>query len=411
MKTCLFVTEDWPLTPDAYGGAGPLCYSHLELLAHAGWQIWLLILFEQGTSKGFQQFTREQPETWQRIKAWCRHETMIPIRRKQVQSNLWQRARLALQEPARLFIAPAPSMVDDMLKQAECAQSDLIWAEHLLPGTLAAHIFAPNLVVYSHHDWYWRIKSHGQGRDGGRYKFKMWLRRRHEEALVRRMKACVSASATEAIEVAQISGKKVGYFPTTYPVYGLSSQKLPSPPRIVHLGGMRTTANRIGLQRFLEICWPRIKQACSLPPELWIVGSLSGISDDLCLRLEEAGAVCTGFVEDLNSLLRAYDIHIVPWEHNTGTRTRIPLALNHGQALVSTRAAAACLPEIRHEENALLSDSLEQMTEHILLLLSNNERRQQLAAAGRQTFQRNFTRAALQPRFNQFLESICESAD
>ncbi|MCZ7545717.1 MAG: glycosyltransferase [Anaerolineae bacterium] len=179
--------------------------------------------------------------------------------------------------------------------------------------------------------------------------------------------------------------------------------------RIVHLGTMQATANRLGLQRFMEVVWPRIIETNPRPPELWVVGNLDGASPELLGQLEKANAICAGYVFDLGTVLRPYDIHIVPWEHDTGTRTRIPLALNYAQALVSTRAGAACFRELRHNENCVQVDGLEQMGEAILALVCDNIYRRQLADAGRATFLRCYTREALQPRFDSFIKQVLRS--
>jgi hypothetical protein len=169
---------------------------------------------------------------------------------------------------------------------------------------------------------------------------------------------------------------------------------------------MQTTANRLGLERFLDVSWPIICQTSSVHPELWVVGSLAGASGSLLAKLKQAKAACPGFVDDLTTVLRPFDIHIIPWEHNTGTRTRIPLVLNYGQVLVSTKAGAACLPELRHNENCVLVHNLEQMAKEVMLLIPDESRRQKLARAGRDTFEKQYTREAVQPRFNQFLGEL-----
>jgi hypothetical protein len=80
--------------------------------------------------------------------------------------------------------------------------------------------------------------------------------------------------------------------------------------------------------------------------------------------------------------------------------------MNYGQVLVSTKAGAACLPELRHNENCVLVHNLEQMAKEVTLLIPDESRRQKLARAGRDTFEKQYTREAVQPRFNQFLGEL-----
>jgi glycosyltransferase involved in cell wall biosynthesis len=120
--------------------------------------------------------------------------------------------------------------------------------------------------------------------------------------------------------------------------------------------------------------------------------------------LEEVGAICTGYVEDLASVLRPYDVHIVPWEYNTGVRTRVPLILNYMQALVAVEAGVACFPELYHGENCMLASDLRDMAHKVIGLLASHNTRRETAERGRETFLAHFTREAVQPKFDSLLD-------
>jgi glycosyltransferase involved in cell wall biosynthesis len=169
---------------------------------------------------------------------------------------------------------------------------------------------------------------------------------------------------------------------------------------------MQTTANRVGLEHFLDTTWPIIRDELSEPPEFWVIGSLSGAPQSLLDKLDEVGAICTGYVKDLASVLRPYDIHIVPWEHDTGVRTRVPLILNYKQALVAVKDSVACFPELHDKDNCLLASDLNDMANEIIDLLSKHEQRRQIAERGRETFLAHFTREAVQPRFDSLLKTF-----
>ena len=177
-------------------------------------------------------------------------------------------------------------------------------------------------------------------------------------------------------------------------------------PRIVHLGGMQATANRIGLERFLRVAWPKLKVQIKPKPELWVIGSLDGAPKTLQELLIQPGIVCTGYVDDLSSVLRPFDMHIIPWELNTGTRTRIPLILNYAQVLISTRAGAACIDELKHEVNCILVNDLKHMASEIKSLCNDDKKREAIGREGRNTFFNYFTLESQQPRFNHFIEDV-----
>jgi glycosyltransferase involved in cell wall biosynthesis len=231
--------------------------------------------------------------------------------------------------------------------------------------------------------------------------------RRAEHEMARGSGAWAASSVTEGEQLRRLSGGTIGYFPTTYVRRALAElDACAAPPRIVHLGGMATTANRLGLERFLDVAWPRIRRALGRDAQLLVIGSLDSATERLRRQLLETGAATPGFVPDLSQVLRPFDLHIIPWEHDTGTRTRAPLALSYGQVLVSTRAAVRCLPELESEKNCMLVDDLAQFADVVCQLFRDPDRRTALGRAGHATFEEHFTRAAVQERFDSFIRAV-----
>lgn len=415
MTRCMYVMEDWPITPIAAGGSPALIYSHLELMNHTVDHIDLIILFFPRSSLGFHAYTEDQPEIWKRVSGWCKTIRIIEISpgRKEVSKIhrlLGSLIKPSLYSYGDLIYSKGAKKLAGTIRDLS---PDIIWAEHLIPATLIQNIGPTCPVIYSHHDWRWKIKSHrvAEGNLQLKQKLNFWFSKRHETQLVQNATACVSGSASELEEIRSLGIKHLEYFPTTYeavesPTAALINQR----PRIVHLGSMQATANRLGLLRFLRVCWPQLSDTLSPEPELWVIGNLDGATPDLLAALEDKNIICTGIVKDLTTVLRPFDIHIVPWEYNTGTRTRIPLVLNYTQALVSTRAAASCISELADGENCLLVDSLSEMTKVICKLLVEPVYRARIAESGRSTFLRSFTRHAEQDRFSSFLNEIIHCA-
>jgi glycosyltransferase involved in cell wall biosynthesis len=274
-------------------------------------------------------------------------------------------------------------------------QPEIIWAQHLQPALLAAQRSeAP--VVYVHHDWLYRIKALRNHRE-------INLKQKAlEQRLVRSVAAVVSGSAPECEEIKAAGARGVHYIPVSFdPVRFDLERSAVRDVRLVHLGGMGTTANREGLLAFFEEVWPRLK---GLNLQLEIVGDTSAAPSKLQEYLQTV--TCTGFVQDLTNMLRPFDIQIIPWQHSTGQRTRLPLAFNHGQVVVATKAAVACYPEARDDDNCRLVEQLEEMAEVIPRLAKSCEERTRLGRAARATFERCFTRAALLPRYAAVISSL-----
>lgn len=381
----------------------------MELLFGAGCEIHLVILKRSGKTLGFDQFVIDRSEEWAELHTRCTSINSIELAYISFRKAPLRYLAAFLRHPYVAPFFPEGKTFKAIEKIITDNSPQLLWAEHLFPATLASQLNHNLPVVYSHHDWSWKIKFHRGGSQSMHpsQRTKFWLRRRHEENLVRSVSGCVSASTSESAQIRSLGARIVEYFPTTHTPVDLPDEGIiPSPPRIVHLGGMGTTANRIGLERFLVLSWPLIKERLDPTPELWVVGSLDSLPDGLRNLLDQPGIICTGFVPDLSKVLRPYDIHIVPWEYDTGTRTRIPLILNYSQVLVSTRPGASCIRGLEDGFNCRLVKGLQEMSLVIQDLYHDESVRMQLGQNGRETFLNSFTRQAIQPKFDDFLKTI-----
>ncbi len=413
-KRCAFVVEDWPLSRVSAGGAGALNVSHFELLAATACTLTLLVLRHPRAPKGFADFMVAQPQAWQEIRERCAEWRILELAPAMRTRAPLRHALSGLVDPGQLYLDLEPAAKQRFQTALLAMRPDLIWAEHLLPAALSARTSSLP-VIYGHHDWNHRIKAHRRSarRRDLRQRLKTWLRRRFEEDLVRRVAGVVSGSSSEAAMLSALGVRQVVYLPPTFtPQLDPTTLALPAgPPRIVHLGGLKTTATRVGLERFLAVVWPTLRAGVAPdpktagPPALWVVGDLDGASPQLHAALIEAPATCPGFVADPTAVLRPGDLHVMPWEHDTGTRTRIPMVLSHGQVVVAVRAGVACFPELVHGENCVLVERLEDLGEALRGLLCEPATRLRLAQAGLRTVAQYFTREALQPRCNAWLNS------
>jgi len=417
---CLFVMPDHPVSPNTPGGGPVVMYAHLELMAHAGVEIHLLLLRQPHRPLGFEEYVVDQAEAWSRVDGWCASHSVFDLSGADPSADSYRgrlarsrgvaagarRFAAAVRDPFSQFpIASDSTNLRAMERFVKSVDPHLVWAENLLPAVIVRRAARGVPMVYGHHDWIWRILqlNDAPGMRGIRGEVNTRLYRRAEELLVREVDGCVSPSAEETKQL-RLLNRHVAYLPPTYTPHdedGFSTR--PVPPRIVHLGDMRTVASRVGLERFLDVVWPALRAGFDRTPELVVIGSLEGAAESLRESLSEANAFCPGFVQDLSTIMRPYDIHVIPWEHRTGSRTRVPLALNYSQVVVSTRAAVAGLPELTDGEDCVLVDELSSMAETVRGLVADEARRLRIGRSGRTTFMKHFTREGVQPRFDRFV--------
>jgi glycosyltransferase involved in cell wall biosynthesis len=396
---CLYVVAQDPIAPHGHGGASAIYYDQLATLSELGHEIHLWHYAYEPQRRAFDAFVASNGDIWTHVSSLAASVTLTTVpselgagaRAKARLKDLFEQQRVLNPVLRRL----AESVLAPMLRRL---RAELIWAQHFGPAQIAV-LQSGVPVVWSHHDWLHRIKAL-QNRKAIDPEVK-----RAEEGVARRVAGAVTGSFVELTELRQAGCARVDYIPVTYaPVTWKPDPPASADPRIVHLGGLRTTATRDGLERFLDVVAPRTAHANAL----MVVGDVDGASDALRARLAQFS--CPGFVDDLSAVLRPFDLHVVPWEHSTGQRTRVPLALNHGQVVVSMRSAVAGFPELRDGENCRLVDRLEDMAPVIDDLMQRAGERLRLGTAARATFERHFTREAVRPRYQAVLDSLRQSS-
>lgn len=397
----LFLVNNTKISPNANGGAS-VYFSHLELLAKLNYNVHVLMVdFADKQKAGLSsdvntEYIQEITGFYSEIK----HFQVAQIHPK----GIVDRVKTAISAPEKFEYFFVNSANEKIIKQYISENKiDLVWAEWRWTAILANYSNLDISIIYAHHDWEFKLRKL-KSKLSFLQKFHLKQKKRVELDLVKRVSGCVSASFTETREIKQYGNQNAVYIPLTYKKVELTenSSKIPS---IVHLGGMGTTANRIGLERFLEVCWNDLKEKTP-NVTLKVIGNLKYASESLKNRLEDQQIECLGFVEDLKPLLKPYDIHIIPWEYNTGTRTRIPLVFNHSQVLVCTKAAASCYPEVVHSQNSVLVDNLHDMTAQLIDLYNNREKRIFIGDNARKTFLQSFTAEQQLSKLKSFVESL-----
>lgn len=395
MKNILFIVNSGKISSNENGGAS-VYYSHLEMLYKAGFKIKMLVV----------QWSDEDEyikEDYVDIVNFIESIESYKILRNKTKKDFNRYVNALIKPEVFEYNFINQENTNYLQNFIEKNKISLVFAEWRWAGIWTGFSDLSVPVVYSHHDWEFKLAKLRKKRSLVE-KFHTFQKKRVEQKLVRNVEGSISGSITEANEIQLISGKQSLYIPTTYK--NVVSKLSPNTqPKIVHLGGMATTANRIGLERFLDICWPVIKEQHSTV-ELVVIGSLNMASERLLNKLNDSRINCLGFVKDLTQVLYPLDIHIIPWEYNTGTRTRLPLVLNYEQILVSTEASVRAFPEIKHQNNAIICRNLEEMAREICILLDEKDVLKRISKEGKNTFLSSYTVQSQFPKLKKYLNNI-----
>lgn len=312
---------------------------------------------------------------------------------------------ISFQWPLAAFIVQA---LDRLVKDLE---PDLIWAEHRDAAASCILLDTSTRWVYSHHDFVHRLRQFRHGRENARERWLQWTARRAEQQVIRNATVVVTGSSTEVQRLNDMGAKSARLVPVGYEDANTVSLELDAEAdvRIVHLGSLETTANRVGLEAYLRTVHKQIGEACrkeGVMPDLYVIGDNRRVKPDLASLLAQSGIVCTGFVPDLNMALRPFDISILPYEHDSGYRTKLPLLFKHAQVVIATQASIAGTRLDGLEDVCVVLDRLADFPAVIARLVNDTQERKRLGRAAQAFFGEHFTYQAIQPAYASLLDEL-----
>ena len=213
--------------------------------------------------------------------------------------------------------------------------------------------------------------------------------RKLESSLLPHFSAVLAASEEDARVARAIApDAHLHIYPNALPLD--AAPHLPERPLLVFSGNFEYHPNIDAVGFLLREIWPKIRL---LRPELRL--RLVGRGDRfirhlLPASLENAGIEVTGPVEDARAEIAQAQIVVAPVRTGSGTRIKILEAWAAARCVVATPLAAEGL-DARDGFNIALESDPESFAARIANLLQEDESRQRLGAAGRRTFQDNYT--------------------
>ena len=389
---CLYIVSSGPITPNGSGGGSAIYYDQMMALRESGCDVHLWHFATTPDRLLFEENVRRDPETWRKVQDAC-----SSIQLTTVEESPHLAKRLHDRLSATIHRTPLVARWDyikSLRKVLADVRPDFVWAHHLEAATLSAQIKSIPFI-YFHHDWLYRIFAFRSGRPQNA------LLKQREEDISRSAFAVVTGSAYDRRELLDLGCKRVRYIPVAYASVAVDMADSGRRPRLVHLGGMGTTANWQGLLSFFEKASPNLADE---QLQLDVIGDIQQAPQSLALHLKSVN--CHGFVGDLSTVMRPFDLQIIPWNHPTGQRTKVPVAMNFAQVIIACRGGVAGFEELQSERNCILVDSVEEMPQAIRRVAKDSELRARLGKAAKATFEDHFTRQVLLPRYQDLLGEL-----
>ena len=356
-KKILFLCEHSPFNYN-FTGLSSLQTSNLELLSN----YFQNVHFKVVTTNMFNVNFKEDIDLDYFVKKFSKNTYELIVVNEEKAVMKFSSAIFSLKKRISYFF---PSFNNDSRKLyqiKEQFQPDLIWSEHLYNSVICCQLGMS--FIYSHHDFIYKLKLIRQL--SVRSLLKSTLLKSIEILAIKNAKKVVSGSLNEK-KIIQSINLKTYFKPTLYNSIKIDKESINPKVNVVeliHLGTLKATANRIGLIEFLKNVVPILDQL-KVNYKLHLIGDLNNLDQKYPSLFENNRIVKHGFVQNLNEILKPYQIHIIPYNKATGTRTRIPLALNYNQLLMSTKNGANGIDGLIHLKNCILTEGPTKMAHFI----------------------------------------------
>lgn len=162
---------------------------------------------------------------------------------------------------------------------------------------------------------------------------------------------------------------------------------------IANIGKLSGTANTLGLQYLGQHLLPALQRSfAGTPYEVHILGA-GQPHPAVSARLAVPEVIWRGFVDDIDTELTKADVFLCvnnATEYKVG-HTRYLHAWSLGSCVVAHSDAAKSMPEIKHDENALLGETPDEIADLVSQAARQKKLNRRIGNGGYQTFRSCFT--------------------
>lgn len=182
------------------------------------------------------------------------------------------------------------------------------------------------------------------------------------------------------------------------------TDEVPEPFSLVFTGMMGYVPNYDGMFYFLDEIFPLILN--EIPQaKIYIVGNKP---PKALVRRARANVVITGFVADVRSYVRRSSVYVVPLRLGGGTRLKVSEAMAMQKPLVTTSIGCEGI-DVKHGETALIADTPEDFSRHVIELLRNGELRRRLVKNGFELARTTYEWSVIGEAMEKFYQDILRS--
>lgn len=397
-KTILYITTDLLFLKNDFSGGSVVQKSHLSILLGLGYTIKILYVNTENFSNSKPCFNSENKTIYFENHHILVDEITLSLSNKKV--AFFTKIKQIIASPTQYYYKFInDNNISFLNKYIEENNFHFVWAQWYYAGLLAVNLNITSFYV--HHDWQYKLMKF-KNKKSIKTSIITFSKKRIENKLIKNVDAIISVSSSDNQEFNSLKYNSM-YVPVTYTFKNLKKSTAKKNPSLVHLGSLNTTANRVGLKNFLVTCWPNIKM--QLPTVLLEVIGQMPDNDNELIRLmhQDKNIKVHGFVDDLTTVMQPNDIHLIPWNLDTGVRTRIPLIFYNQQCLVAMKNGVGGTAEITNNFNALLSENLDDYTKNIIKCYNDLDFRKKIASNGYNSYQENFSHESQFARVRDFI--------
>jgi glycosyltransferase involved in cell wall biosynthesis len=178
-----------------------------------------------------------------------------------------------------------------------------------------------------------------------------------------------------------------------------------SKKRILMVGHLRGIATQTGLRLLADEILPSLERDGELG--WWEISIVGGgeLPPDLASKLNGRDHVrLCGFVEQLAPLYQESHVNLVAVKEKIGFRTRLVEAFAHASPSVVHTNNRYGMPELQDEQNCLLADTGEGLSNAVIRVLTDERLRQKLEERARQTYDEYLNAPVVMNKMFQLLE-------